>query len=155
GIGHAFRPDVKAAAEVGWNLPHAPDAFALVVALVEHVVLAEIAFGPVALAGIEEILAAEQEFAHPVAPFGLNLALGKGDVQLHQVAAGDFLLQEEARPRAAWEAGVGFRVHGCYLSAHVVTLPVARSLDSSPVAGPRQVWRALCRRPGPWWVCRR
>src|SRR5205807_2299187 len=54
--GHAFGPDVEAAAPelagvlVGRDLPDAPDAFALVVAGIGDVVLAEIALAPVALA---------------------------------------------------------------------------------------------------------
>src|SRR4051812_46934567 len=54
-VGGAFRPDVEAAGRFlvlarGRDLPGAPDALTLVVAVVENVVLAEVALGPVAAA---------------------------------------------------------------------------------------------------------
>src|SRR5437899_11771282 len=88
-IGHAFGPDVKAAAPalagvlLRRDLPKAPDAFAFVVALVEHVVLGEITIRPVALAVGERIATGDCELADPIPAFARKLTAAKRQSPLY------------------------------------------------------------------------
>src|SRR5262249_38595549 len=107
--------DVEAAAlrrvgAAGGDLPHAPDALALVEALVKDVVLADVALRPVALAAGHLVTAADHELADPVAAFAGQGAVAEVQAQLHEMAAGHRRLQEETGPRPAREARVGFQV---------------------------------------------
>src|SRR5205823_2282301 len=112
-VRHALGPDVKAAAlrgicAAGGDLPHAPDAFPFIEALVEDVVLAEIALGPVALAVLHVVAAAHHELADPIAAIASHGAVSERQPQFHQVPAGHEPLQEEAGPRPAGETWIGF-----------------------------------------------
>src|SRR5262249_34050356 len=115
---HALWPDVEAAALVvvglAGNFPDAPDAFALVETLVEDVVLAEVALGPVALAVPDAVATADEEAPDPVAPLALDDAAAKGEAQLREVAPGGEPLQEIARPGPAREARVGLQLCGAH-----------------------------------------
>src|SRR5262249_19590913 len=85
----------------------APDPFPLVVALIGHVVLADVTLGPVALAVLEVVLAADQEGPDPVATLTGHDSLVKGQEQLHVMAAGPVIHQEEAAPGPGGEPRVG------------------------------------------------
>src|SRR5262249_39700993 len=112
-VGHAFRPDVEAApgrtAELRVaEFPRAPDAFAFVVPLVEYVVAALVALGPMALAVAEIVATTDGKGADPVAAFAADFAGLEGEPGFHQVASRELLLQKEPRPGTAGEAGIGF-----------------------------------------------
>src|SRR3712207_1335755 len=68
GVGHPDRPDVEAALIDRRDLPDAPDAPALVVALVGDVVPTDVALGPVAGAVGEVVAPGERERADPISP---------------------------------------------------------------------------------------
>src|SRR5207249_2548157 len=117
----AFGPDVEPAALLrrvltGGDLPCPPDAFAFVEALVEDIVLAEIAFAPVAPAVFGGVAPAQHERADPVAAFSRDGAVAKGQTQFHQVPPRNERLQEEAGPRAAREAGIGFDICSLWIA---------------------------------------
>src|SRR5207245_1362799 len=86
----------------------APDAFAFVEAVVENVVLAEVALGPMAMSGSNFVAAADREFADPIAALAGHDAVLKSQVQLHAVLAGNLRLEEEAGPGPAGIVRVGF-----------------------------------------------
>src|SRR6185437_5164825 len=111
-IAHAFGPDVESPLPRGRDLPEAPDALPLVEALVGHVVLADVALGPVALAVVEVVLPADQERADPVASLAGHGPLAEAQVQLHLMAAGPVLHQEEPGPRAGREPRIGLLGRG-------------------------------------------
>src|SRR5262249_59088358 len=73
GVGHAFWPDVEAAAPaltgvlLRRNLPHAPDPFAFVETFVIDIVLREVALGPVARAVCRVVAAGDDKLADPIA----------------------------------------------------------------------------------------
>src|SRR5262249_34940511 len=77
---------------------------------VEHVVLAKVALGPVALAVGDAVAPADHEGPNPVTALTTEGALAEGEAQFHPVPAGDDRLKEVARPRPAGEAGDGFQV---------------------------------------------
>src|SRR5262249_13899688 len=92
-IRHDFGPNVKAAVQAcelpaGGNLPATPDAFAFVKALIEDVVFADVALGPVTFAVRQVIATTDDEGADPIAALAGHAASAKRELQLHQMAAG-------------------------------------------------------------------
>src|SRR5207237_907262 len=76
------------------DFPHAPDALALVVTLVEDVVLTEVVLAPVTGAVLNVVSATHGEAADPVATLAAELAVAKREVHLHHVPARNRSLQE-------------------------------------------------------------
>src|SRR5262249_60044952 len=98
GVGHSFGPDVEAPPPFGRNLPGTPDALALVETLIEDVVLGEVTLRPVATAVGHIITAPDDEMADVITAFAGHATLGKGEVKLHLMAAGNGWLKEETGP---------------------------------------------------------
>src|SRR5262249_12052940 len=90
GVCHALRPDAKASVPFpalypGWDFPGPPNPFPFVEALVENVVFAQIALGPVTAAVAEIVAPANEKRAYPVAAFSGNLPRFELQKQLHRV----------------------------------------------------------------------
>jgi hypothetical protein len=69
-------------------------------------VLAQILFGPAALAVFTIVGAGKGERAHPVASFCLQAAVAEAQVQGHRMAAGNPRLDEETGPGTTRETGI-------------------------------------------------
>lgn len=148
-VRHRFRPDVEPAShqrelqEGMTNFPHAPDAFALVVAVVHHRVAANITLDPVTDAGLDRVLPLDGELAHPVESRAGHHALGKRQQQFGLLLSFNRWLQPEPDPMTRretivefqlWSRVVGGRVvrrHGHFAFRFIKSFKNARALSSS------------------------
>src|SRR6266852_3574822 len=136
--GHAFGPDMKTAAilektEESGNLPRAPDAFALVVSLVKHIVLAEVLFGPITFAVGQLVSPAENKRPDIIAALPRKGAVLKGQVQFHHALAS--MLEKIPRPRPARKARIGFQCRCLRLAHGLGPLIFLQSHDAAPTLG--------------------
>src|SRR5262245_32844609 len=110
-VGHVLGPDVETAMPGLRDSPGAPDALALVVALVEYVVLVGVVLGPATLAVLHAVTAAHGVPPDPVTALPGEDAPHKGDVQFGlEPSRGRVLLNPESHPAPTWEARIGFKL---------------------------------------------
>src|SRR5262249_46642703 len=99
---------------LGRNLPRTPDALPFIEAAIEDVVLADVLLLPVARAVFQLVGPIDDELADPITACAGDGAVGEVQLHLHQMPAGDQLLQEKAGPGAGWETWIGFDgLFGC------------------------------------------
>src|SRR5262249_18705237 len=92
----------------GADFPNAPYAFAFVEAFVKDVVLADVAFRPMAAAASDVVTTFDGELTDPIAAFAFHCAVFERKSQVHLMATGTQRLQEETRPRTARKVRIGF-----------------------------------------------
>src|ERR1035437_9990072 len=92
------RPDVEAAMGPRGDLPRTPNPFALAEAAIEHVVRAQVALGPVALAAGGVVAALDEEPANVINPIASHVADRECKQEVHPMPV-PWAIIVEPRPR--------------------------------------------------------